>query len=55
MKINLKSWEIQIGKRLWLVLSEEKPVVKKSKMRGKKFDTIIIDELINNKHLCQNQ
>ena len=47
MKKKLTVWEIRIGKALWCVLSEKKPTIKKSKIRGLEFDKIIIDEVIN--------
>lgn len=46
MKKDLVPWEIKIGKTFWLVLSESKPTVEKSKIRGLKFDKIIVDENI---------
>ena len=43
---NLKPWEIGIGNKLWLVLAKSKPTIKKSKVRGLEFDTIVVDEAI---------
>jgi hypothetical protein len=56
-KKKIKAWEIKIGNYLWLVSSTQKPTVKESKVRGLRFDKIIIDETIKNgsKILAKNK
>ena len=51
---NLKSWEIQVGSKLWLVLCEKKPTIKESKIKGKRFDLCVVDEHIEYKDLPNN-
>jgi len=45
MKKDFIPWEIRIGNKLWFVLAEKKPTIKKSKVRGLKYDAIIMDEI----------
>jgi len=51
MKKKLKSWEIKIGNKLWLVLAEKKPTIKPSKIKGLEFNSVIVDETINGAEL----
>ena len=43
----LKSWEIRIGNKIWVVLSKNKPTIKRSKSRGSELDPLKIAKQIN--------
>lgn len=44
-------WEIKIGNKLWLVLTDKKPIIKKSKVVGIEFNAVIVDEIIKEKYI----
>lgn len=43
----MKTYSIKIGKTIWLVVSDKKPIVaEESKIRGIRFNKVILDEAL---------